>query len=59
VPSGWNHDPSDAVANVIRTQIAQGTGALAWQRITASMLADAAYQAAAAMLRQSASVIRR
>jgi predicted kinase len=44
-------DLSDANGSVIRTQVAQGTGHLAWHRIEASMPPDAVERAAAARLR--------
>jgi hypothetical protein len=46
------HDLSDANGSVIRMQVAQGTGDLAWHRIQASMPPDAIERTAAAWLRR-------
>ena len=45
------HDVSDADASVVRTQISDGVGEVAWNRIDASPPIDAIEQAVVALLR--------
>jgi predicted kinase len=44
------HDASDANVDVIRMQVAQGTGSIPWHRIDSSSKAEAVLQQAVAVL---------
>jgi predicted kinase len=45
-------DPSDADPDVVRAQVSQGTGAIAWRRIDASLPADAVLSCATDHVRE-------